>query len=501
MIDSTVKVDGSVKRFIDSTVKVDQDIKTFNKLIDETMFAVSASETEKKFEIDNKWSLLSLIDNGYKIFPSVYQTSFLDPLKKLIETKVFADILNAYNSDGDSVLGDWVSCIDQRIIKKDSKETSELLNSTTMAFTELCSDIYDGYVSKSVRKDANLPEYQIYAPITRWGGGDAFTHSVRAGTSLGIQAAVVSIPKAWSNNIALWSLCVHECYHDVIDAYKGLLNEVEDLISDVFESDEIKEDFTEEMNWNGEKCSEIPRFAAEYWRRTMSETLPDICSLLNIGPSAGISFALLALAKKGQTLTPSSNIELQHPDNVLRIIIAREVTQRLLGLDIKVRNGYIEFFNKIIEDYVYEKDNFILFTLVRENKNPDYIIPFESMIKTIKIVVEKVAFTRLKSLGNHSLAEINTWKNPDEILVQEIMENLLRNKKTNIDSRSDGSKVYAAHIVAAATLALIKNPDPSSITKLAVESLKQLYDSNPIWRGFPATYRSDIENKDMILPN
>jgi hypothetical protein len=383
---------------IDSTVKVEEDIKTFSKLIDESMFAVSSGVTEEELKFDNKWNLLSLIESGYQYFPPVYQTSFLDPLKNLIETKVLKDILNAYNSDGRNILGDWVSCIEQRIQKSEQKETSAL-SDPTKAFTELCSDIYDGYVSKSVRKDANLPEYQIYAPITRWGGDSAFTHSVRAGTSLGIKTAIVSIPKAWSNNIALWSLSVHECYHDVVDAYEGLLNEVEDLIAEVFESPELKNGFTTEtMNWNGEKCSDIPEFAAAYWRRTMSETLPDICSLLNIGPSAGISFALLALAKNRKQLVPSSNIDYPHPDSVLRIIIAREVTQHLRGLDIKVRNGYIEFFNKILEDYVYNKENLILYTKVEGGrKNHDYEVPLESMIKTVKILVEKVAFTRLKS--------------------------------------------------------------------------------------------------------
>src|SRR5688572_2220908 len=144
---------------IDSLVKV-ENIGSFKKLIYGTKpFLTKEMKAESEYpKFDDKYKLLSIIDKGLEFFPPVYKESFLDPLKKTLETQVFEQLLEAYFSDGRNVLGDWISTIDQRITK------GELWSLPTMAFTELCSDIYDGYVSKSARKDASLPEYQILAP-------------------------------------------------------------------------------------------------------------------------------------------------------------------------------------------------------------------------------------------------------------------------------------------------------------------------------------------------
>ena len=503
---------------IDSIVKI-ENIGTFKKLINRTKSFVTKDtkageeEEEEYSRYKDKYQLLSIVDKGLSFFPPIYQEPFLNPIKKALETQVFEQLLEIYFSDGRNVLGDWISTIDQRIRKGE-----KLWSKSTMAFTELCSDIYDGYVSKSARKEAALPENQILAPLTKWGGTEIYTHSVRIGTNLGIKVSVISIPSKWSQHIALWPLSVHECYHDVVDAYEGLLNEVEDMIAEEFESSTVKEKFTEKMNWNGEERS-IPEFASEYWRRTMSETLADICSLLNLGPSAGISFALFAISQNSN-LTPSSYIDDPHPDSVLRIVIAREVTKQLKELDFKVRNDYVKYFDKILEQFVYKKDNLMLYTTpYGEGKHYDCIIPFKSMEKTIEILVEKVAFTRLRSLGNHSLSEINAWTNRDQVLVERIANDLLKeNKKEQVDAPHveneqddqevyaphlrngpDGQEVYAAHIVAAATLALTNNPDIESISKKALESLEQMYKTNPVWGKFPIAYRSDIEKADTIV--
>ena len=480
---------------LDSIVNI-ENIGSFKKLINGTKpFLIKEMKAEAEYTgFDDKYKLLSIIDKGLDFFPPVYRESFLDPLKKTLETQVFEKLLEVYFSEGRNVLGDWISSIDQRIRKGEN-----LSSLPTMAFTELCSDIYDGYVSKTARKNASLPEYQILAPLTKWGGTEIYTHSVRVGTSLGINISVISVPNKWSQHIALWPLSVHECYHDVVDAYKGLLNEVEDMIADEFESSKVKEKFPEQMNWNGETRSSIPEFASEYWRRTMSETLADICSLLNIGPSAGISFALFAISQNSN-LTPSSFIDDPHPDSVLRIVIAREVTRGLSGLDFKVRNDYIKYFDKLIEEFVYNKNDLILYTkLYGEGKHYDCVIPFKSMEKTVEILVDKVAFTRLKSLGNHSLSEINTWTNSDQILVERIANDLLDNKIPHLRRGPDEQEVYAAHIVAAATLALTNKPEIQLITNLAHKSLDELYKTNPVWGKFPVAYRSDMEKRDSIV--
>ncbi len=109
------------------------------------------------------------------------------------------------------------------------------------------------------------------------------------------------------------------------------------------------------------------------------------------------------------------------------------------------------------------------------NKIDNIVVPFRKMGETVKRVVELIAFTRLKALGNHSLYELNTWTNRDEVLTQRIAEEFLKNKIPYLGPGPDEQEVYAAHLVAAATLALVKRPEIERISNLAIQALSKLY--------------------------
>jgi hypothetical protein len=474
-----------------------EDIGTFDELVTKSKKYLSPDWEDVPTKTNNKYDILRIIDKGYEVLPMAYQESFLDPLRNYIETHDYDSILGAFSGGENDVLDDYISCIVQRSQEGDDTKTNDL-SLPTMAFTELCADIFDGYISSSVRKDARLPDYQILPPLTRWGGTEAYTRSMRTGKRFGMNMSVIILPKSFSQNIILWPLSVHECYHDVVDAYEGLLNEVEDLISDAFDSPGVKDEFNQNMNWNGEECQSIAQFAGKYWRRTMNETLADVCGLLNIGPTAGISFAILAIGESNnRNIEASSYIDDAHPNTLLRLAIAREVTKRLDGLDMKVREAYSGFFDRLIEKYMYKTDSFVLYSTIDGGaKHSDYIIPLESMLKTVGILVEKIAFTRLKSIGNHSLSEINSWTNRDQVLVHRIATELLHlqeNELPDLSAGPDKQEVYSAHVVAAAALAIVKKPEIPLITGLAVRSLYELYKSDPLWSGLPVWYRSDAE--------
>jgi hypothetical protein len=50
----------------------------------------------------------------------------------------------------------------------------------------------------------------------------------------------------------------------------------------------------------------------------------------------------------------------------------------------------------------------------------------------------------------------------------------------------DGQKVYAAQILAGATIALAKSVnDMSATTDIAIKSLNKLHGQNPVWHGLP----------------
>jgi hypothetical protein len=234
----------------------------------------------------------------------------------------------------------------------------------------------------------------------------------------------------------------------------------------------------------------------------MDETSADVLGLLNAGPATGISLAILAMAERNDRLVSDSYIGDPHPNDTLRIALVSEVIRNFEQLDIGVRNSYIEFFDTLIKEYKDKKNNFVLYSILLDNetKNNDVIVCFKGMLKTVEIVAKTIGFTKLNSLGNHSLSELNTWKNRDQILVQRIASDFIENKLPYLEKGPDKQSVYATHIVSAATVALVKNPTAiSNITTLAIQSLNELYKNNPVWNGFPVLSRSDFSKHYAML--
>ena len=104
---------------VESMVKI-ENIGSFKQLIDRTRPFITTVKKDDEYKgLDDKYKILSIIDKGFELFPPAYTKSFLNPLKKSIETQVFADLLKLYFSEGSEVLGDWISSINQRIQRQE----------------------------------------------------------------------------------------------------------------------------------------------------------------------------------------------------------------------------------------------------------------------------------------------------------------------------------------------------------------------------------------------
>lgn len=494
----------NMKTYLDQGVKP-EDIVTFDKVMKESHdFALFPGEEPAQF--DNKYEVMKIIDIGYNKLPQIYHDVFVDPLKELFHSEDFGRIQEIYGKS--NVLADWLLCLLQRYYTEEQNKEKDLALATD-AFEEFVADLYDGSMSETARRGAKLP-VQIVSPLTKWGGESPYMWGSKMGERFGMNMTILSMPTKYSRNILFWALGGHECYHSLVDAYgRDLLNELEDLMTDEFDS--LRKDksigeeahiWSKEIDWNKNKNS-LAQFASTYWRRIMNETVADVCSLLNLGPSAGIAFAALAITMNGNQLSSESDIDDPHPNDLLRIILAKEFTRSLDWLDYDVRQNYMKFFDNLIEKYAPDKKNFTLYTKdVNDIKIADAIIPLEYMTMTIKVVVDKIAHTRLKALGSHSLAEINTWTNSDEIISNVAAEYFVNGEELNFHGEYfKNHRVYAAHIVAGAIVALIKKPEIRPITKLAIKYLKVLHESNPVWSGFPAFFRSDAEKHNGLYEN
>ncbi|HET9773652.1 MAG TPA: hypothetical protein VFP25_01575, partial [Nitrososphaeraceae archaeon] len=303
-----------------------EDIVTFDKLMKNSHdFTLSHGGEPSKF--DNKYEVMKIIDIGYNELPQIYYDIFLDPLKEFVHTERFDVIQENYGNES-NILDDWLSCVSQRRnIEEQIKEMKDLtpkqrdeikyLGEATTAFEEFIADLYDGSVSESARRGAQLP-VQIVPPLTKWGGNSPYTYGSKIGELFGMSMSILSMPTKYSRNILFWPLGGHECYHSLVDAYgTNLLNELEDLLTDAFDSlgknkamneETLDKDLLNEITiwrksveWNKDN-NPLAQFASRYWRRIMNETVADVCSLLNLGPSAGVAFAVLAITISGNEL-------------------------------------------------------------------------------------------------------------------------------------------------------------------------------------------------------
>jgi hypothetical protein len=98
--------------------------------------------------------------------------------------------------------------------------------------------------------------------------------------------------------------------------------------------------------------------------------------------------------------------------------------------------------------------------------------------------------TRLRSLDDHALGEIQNWNDSDEQIVRKIRASL---------SVSDplpelyGAETYAAHVVAAAIVEALQGSTGLSVLfARMISTLKIMHDKNPSWGPLYVRHPGDI---------
>jgi hypothetical protein len=251
---------------------------------------------------------------------------------------------------------------------------------------------------------------------------------------------------------------------------------------------------------NGREDYSVAEFAAKYWRHRIDETASDVCGVLNLGPASGFGLALLLLPLRNHKLLNSLPTQDVHPFDPLRIILAADVLRGIRELDFQTCEGYADALENVVDEYGSnaQDEGFILHSKTKNGHYLEAAIPYEGMRETVKIVADVISSTRFKSLENHSLSEINTWTNSDEILVQRIVDDLLNNNDPSIDIGPDDQVVYAAHLLAGGIIALMKNTKIDTVSENTINSLVRLYENNPVWKGFPTHFRGDVYFHSLV---
>src|SRR5919109_1823902 len=352
-----------------------------------------------------KTRAVKIINNGYLSLPKVYQEDFLNPLKNLLQSNRYNIILQAVGGK-EGPWDDWLAAIDQR--GKGHHKNA------TKAFEECIADIYDGFLSMEERKGIKPPDYQTVSPLVEWGRSDwgPYTWPATTGRRVGMKMSVVSMPPAYSKNIALWSALGHEAGgHDILHADDGLLKEIGDKVEvAILKCRNIRQFRNKKAVVNGRK-KPLVICAAAYWKYTIDEAASDVCAVLNLGPSAGIGLATLLIPLREMRLSNASPSSSSHPIDTLRILLAADVVRELPDLDAKIAKAWADLLEGIVDKFGDKTNKFTLYTQKLGEVHTDDKMPYNEMREIVRIVADTIAFTPLEALEGHQLSEINTWTN------------------------------------------------------------------------------------------
>jgi len=337
----------------------------------------------------------------------------------------------------------------------------------TDAFQEVVSDLYDGFLSAEDRVGVKPPDRGIIAPLVKWGNPDSgpYTWPVDVTSSIfELQTGILNLsPPNAEHGLLAWSALGHETGgHDILHADIGLLQELARTVR----TELTKHNFRQDL--------------PEYWASRIDETASDVLGILNMGPAAGIGFIGyfrgLNAAFSGEPILRNNGSKTDvHPADILRGYLAAS-TVELLSFD------GAKHWSEVIEAET-NKD-------LSEIRLGGIEISAEDAKNSAQIVASVIAKAKLESLENHALSEIQTWRNEDELIVQQLRSHLTMATLLPEDSASE---IYATHVVAAAVIeALSNNANIPIIFDRMVAILKSMHDSNPSWGPLFIAHPGDL---------
>lgn len=336
----------------------------------------------------------------------------------------------------------------------------------TDAFQEVLSDLYDGFLSADVRTKLKLPTRTVLAPLVKWGNPSSGPYTwplSAAGPTFNVQSAVVSLPPSnAAKGIFAWAALPHETGHDIMGADAGLQEEIAQAV------------------YTALTAAKVGSGLASYWSERIDETAADVMGILNSGPAAGMGLVVYFRGLNGDwhnspRLRNDGPADDPHPADALRGLLAA-ATVRLLSFDGAASWG------DIIESET-RKD-------IQQITVAGTPVTLARARQSCEIVASIIAATRMKKLNNYTLLTLQNWRNEDEAIAQELGKALVN--QTPIDaSRAKG--VYAAHVVAGATLAALSGAEqPSTLFPRMVAVLKTMHDANAAWGPLFVAHPGDI---------
>ena len=425
-------------------------------------------------------SLRQRLDRACSKLPPACRQAAAEPLRRLLDglgPGGFARILaRDPERQGDArLLLDVAQAVLQRGEGYQARATS--------AFQEVVSDLYDGFLSAEDRRGVKPPDHGVTPPLVRWGrsGAGPYTWPATATESLGVNAAVVSLPAAnASAGLLAWPALAHEAAgHDILAADDGLRVELARVVKARL--------LTEKM---------APAVAG-YWSERIDESAADVLGVLNMGPAAAVGlvgyFRALNGAWRGTPMLRSVGREEDpHPADIARAYLAAE-TVRLLSFD-----GAARWADRLVAEADRDLGRISL---------GGAAVTAGVAKASAAVVARAIVQTQLGALEGRAFGEIQNWRNRDEAVVDELRREL-RDGGASSPGPGAGAVAsgrylggaYAAHAVAAGVYeAAGGTSSPAQVMQRMVGVLARMHDRNPAWKSPggsipPAEFAPELRN-------
>jgi hypothetical protein len=395
--------------------------------------------------------------------PKLYQQSaaqpFFDRLQTLGESGFQQILLQDPDKQGTAGL---MLDITQAILQ-DGEHFNEV---QTDAFEEVVADLYDGFLSAQDRSGIKIPDRAILPPMVKWGNpaSGPYTWPIDATSSFDLQTAIVNMPPSNAGKgLVAWAALGHEtCGHDILHADFGLQAEMAKNLQSALHG----------------MTANLPN----YWAERIDETSSDVMGILNTGPAAAIGliayFRGLSSGFGGDgKLRSDGPADDPHPADILRGYLGA-ATVRLLSFD--QAGAWADAVEVETEKDLGAKNITI----------GGRVIKVADAKKSAQIVAETLVKNPTLALHNHSLIDIQDWRNSDEDIVDQIRPLL------SINSPISGNIIqnaFAAHVVSAAVVAaLAKDAEIAVIFSRMIQLLRTMRDKSPTWGPLAVIHRSNI---------
>jgi len=402
-------------------------------------------------------------------FPPLYRQEFVDPFIAELDERGstgFAQIL--VQDPTRQRMAGLVMDMAHAVLQRAERFQLRALD----AFQEIVGDLYDGFLSAEDRQGVEPPDQGTTPGLIKWGNPDSgpYTWGVDATSILGANAPVVSLPPANARmGLLAWSALPHETGgHNILHADTGLPGQLAIAV----------------RNALGGLGAEL----ADYWSSRIDETASDVMGILNMGPAAGIGligyFRGLNKAFTGRAeLRNNGPANDTHPADIVRGYLAAETVALL---DFSQSAAWA----KIIADET-DKD-------VQDIRLAGRRVTPQQARESARLTAEAIAITKVRSLEDHALSDIQNWRDGDEKKIAAIRQALI----TTADLPQDtAGPIYATHIVAAAVVEALANADDLLVIfDRMLHLLAKEHANNPVWGPLFVRHPGNLVRHVAYLP-